>query len=233
MGETITLKSKADGFQFAAYHARPSDARRGGLVLVQEIFGVTGGIRRIADDFAEDGYEVIAPSMFDRSAPGLEVDRTGADFPTLIGYANATWDQVPGDIQACIDALEPPVFIAGFCYGGAVAWLAASRCEGLTAASGFYGGAIAQRLLDETPKVPTILHFGRKDASIPPEAVEKIRERHPDLPVFVYDADHGFYSPDRPPEIYAPDCARLAKLRTLQLFHRAAAPAGANAGAEI
>jgi carboxymethylenebutenolidase len=222
MGETIRLKSTTDGFEFGAYHCKPADARHGGLVLVQEIFGVTDGIRQIADSFAEDGYEVIAPSMYDRWAPGLEVDRATADFPTLVGYANASWEHVPGDIQACVDALEGPVFIAGFCYGGAVAWLAASRCIGLTAASGFYGGAIAQRFMDERPKIPTILHFGKKDKSIPPEAVETIRESFPDTPVYVYDADHGFFSPDRPPEIYAPDCARLARLRTLQLFQKTA-----------
>ena len=160
MGETITLKSKADGFEFAAYHVKPDDARRGGLIIVQEIFGVTQGIREIADSFAEDGYEVIAPSMYDRYEPGLEVAIPEADIGKLRGYAMASFPNVPGDIQACIDALQPPVFIAGFCYGGTVAWLAAARCEGLAAASGFYGGAIVPNLVDEQPKCPVILHFG-------------------------------------------------------------------------
>jgi len=224
MGEMITLKSRSDGFEFDAYHCEPGDARRGGLVLVQEIFGVTAGIRQIADSFAEDGYEVIAPSMFDRSVRGLQVERGSVDFQTLIGYATASFAHVPGDVQACIDALAPPVFITGFCYGGTVAWLAASRCEGLTAAAGFYGGAIATQFLDETPRCPVILHFGKKDQHITPDHWEKIRERHPDVPLYLYDADHGFFSPDRPPSIFDPDCARLARLRTLQLFQQAANP---------
>ncbi|MEI9963445.1 MAG: dienelactone hydrolase family protein [Caulobacteraceae bacterium] len=189
---------------------------------MQEIFGVTAGIKQIADSFAADGYEVIAPSMFDRSEPGLDVDIPQADFAKLRDYAAASFPHVPGDIQACIDALAAPVFIAGFCYGGSVAWLAAARCTGLAAASGFYGGAIATQLIDETPKVPTILHFGKKDAHITSDHWEKIGARHPDVPLYLYDADHGFFSPDRPPTIHDPDSARLARLRTLQLFQNAA-----------
>ncbi len=221
MGEMIKLTSKSDGFEFGAYHVQPKDARRGGLIIVQEIFGVTQGIKDIADGFAEDGYEVIAPSMYDRSEPGLQVDIPSADFPKLIGYAGASFPHVPGDIQACIDALKPPVFIAGFCYGGSVSWLAASRCTGLAAASGFYGGNIATQMLEEQPKCPVILHFGKKDQHITPDHWEKIREAHPEVPVYIYDADHGFFSADRPPTIHDPDSARLARLRTLQLFHQA------------
>ena len=220
MGEMISLKSKSDGFEFGAYHVEPGDARRGGLIVVQEIFGVTPGVKQIADGFAEDGYEVIAPSMFDRSEPGLQEAVAGADFPKLIGYAGASFPHVAGDIQACIDALQPPVFITGFCYGGSVAWLASSRCAGLAAASGFYGGNIATQMLDEQPKCPVILHFGKKDQHIPPDHWAKIEAAHPDVPVYLYDADHGFFSPDRPPTIHDPDSARLARLRTLQLFHQ-------------
>ncbi len=218
MGEMIRLKSKSDGFEFDAYHAAPGDARRGGLIVVQEIFGVTGGIKQIADSFAEDGYEVIAPSMFDRSERNLDVPVPEADFQKLIGYAVASFAHAPGDIQACIDALEGPVFIVGFCYGGSVAWLASARCEGLAAASGFYGGNIATQLIDEQPKCPVILHFGRKDQHIPPEHWAKIEAAHPDTPIYLYDADHGFFSPDRPPSVHDPESARLARLRTLQLF---------------
>jgi carboxymethylenebutenolidase len=222
MGEMIKLKSQSDGFEFDAYHARPGDARRGGLVVVQEIFGVTDGIKAIADSFAEEGYEVIAPSMFDRSERGLNVAIPEANFDQLIGYAMASFAHVKGDIQACIDALAPPVFITGFCYGGSVSWFAAANCTGLSAASGFYGGNIATQMLEMTPKIPIILHFGDKDQHIPPEHWEQIRARHPDVPVHIYPADHGFFSPDRPPSIHDPDSARLARLRTLQLFHQAA-----------
>ena len=222
MGEMIKLTSKSDGFEFDAYHVKPDDARRGGLVVVQEIFGLTDGIKAIADSFAEDGYEVIAPSMYDRSERGLNVAIPDADFQKLIGYAQASFAHVAGDIQACIDALKSPVFITGFCYGGSVAWVAAANCTGLTAASGFYGGNIATQMLELEPKIPVILHFGSKDQHITPDHWDKIRERHPDVPVHIYDADHGFFSPDRPPTIHDPDGARLARLRTLQLFHQAA-----------
>ena len=220
MGEMIKLKSQSDGFEFDAYHAQPGDARRGGLIVVQEIFGVTSGIKQIADGFAEDGYEVIAPSMFDRSERNLDVPVPEADFGKLMGYAQASFAHAAGDIQACIDALKPPVFITGFCYGGSMSWLAAAQCTGLSAASAFYGGAIATAGLELTPKVPIILHFGKKDQHIPPEHWAKIEAAHPDVPIYLYDADHGFFSPDRPPTIHDPDSARLARLRTLQLFHQ-------------
>ena len=222
MGEMIKLKSQSDGFEFDAYHVKPGDARRGGLIVVQEIFGLTDGIKQIADSFAEDGYEVIAPSMYDRSERGLNVAIPEADFEKLIGYAQASFAHVKGDIQACIDALKAPVFITGFCYGGSVAWFAAAQCTGLSAASGFYGGNIATQMLELEPKVPIILHFGDKDQHITPDHWDKIRERHPDVPVHIYPADHGFFSPDRPPTVHDPDSARLARLRTLQLFHQAA-----------
>lgn len=222
MGETITLKSRFDGFELAAYRAPPADARRGGLVLVQEIFGVTDHIRELCESFAEDGYEVIAPSFYDRAAPGFEADYSPASIEKGRELsAAAPWDQVQGDLQAAIDALAAgaggPVFVTGFCWGGAAAWLAACRCEGLAAAACFYGRRISE-LVDETPKVPTILHFGKTDPTIPPETVEAIRTRHPDLPVYLYDAGHGFVS-DRRAD-YDADSATLARLRTLAHFSR-------------
>jgi carboxymethylenebutenolidase len=218
MGETIGLKSRFDGFELAAYHAAPRDARRGGLVLVQEIFGITDHIRELCEGFAEDGYEVIAPAFYDRLEPGFQADYSPDSIQKGVQYSQATpWDQAQGDLQAAIDALSPPVFVTGFCWGGAAAWLAACRCEGLAAASCYYGRRISE-LAEETPKVPTILHFGKADASIPMEKVDEIRERHPDLPVYLYDAGHGFVS-DRRAD-YDADSARLARLRTLAHFSR-------------
>jgi carboxymethylenebutenolidase len=218
MGETVTLKSRHDGFELSAYHAGVSDARRGGLVLVQEIFGVTDHIRELCDGFAEDGYEVIAPAFYDRIEPGFAADYSPEAIQKGVRYSQETpWDQVAGDLQAAVDALKPPVFVTGFCWGGAAAWLAACRCEGLSAAACFYGRRINE-LKDETPKVPTILHFGKSDASIPPERIEEIAAAHPDLPIFLYDAGHGFVS-DRRAD-YDADSARLARLRTLAHFAR-------------
>jgi carboxymethylenebutenolidase len=218
VGEVIRLTSGFDGFSFQAYHARPSDARRGGLLLIQEIFGVTDHIRELCDGFAEDGYEVIAPAFYDRLEAGFAADYSQAAIQKGVRYSQETpWDQVAADAQAAIDQLDPPVFVTGYCWGGAATWLAACRCTGVAAASSFYGRRISE-LKDETPKAPTILHFGKADASIPPERIEEIRERHPDLPIYLYDAGHGFVS-DRRAD-YDADSARLARLRTLALFAR-------------
>lgn len=220
MGETIRLKSGFDGFEFDAYRVTPTDARHGGLVLIQEIFGVTDHIRELCDGFAADGYEVIAPAFYDRLEPGFAASYEADDVAKGVRYSQATpWDQVAGDLQAVVDALAGPVFVTGFCWGGAATWLAACRCDGVAAASAFYGRRISE-LVDETPKCPVILHFGKQDASIPMEKVDEIRELHPDVPVFVYEAGHGFVSDRR--KDYDADCARLARLRTLQLFARTA-----------
>lgn len=218
MGETIRLKSRFDGFEFDAYRARPDDARRGGLLLIQEIFGVTDHIRELCDGYAAEGYEVIAPSFYDRLERGFEADYSEASIQKGVQYSTATpWDQVAGDAQAAIDALKPPIFVTGYCWGGAATWLVACRCEGVAAAAGFYGRRISE-LIDETPKAPTILHYGKTDASIPMEKVEEIREKHPDVPIYLYDAGHGFVSDRR--RDYHEDSARLARLRTLAHFSR-------------
>jgi len=216
MGEAITLTSLRDGFAFGAYRAAHDDARRGGLVLIQEIFGVTEHIRELADGFAADGYETLAPSLYDRQQRGFEASYDPADVGLARRYSEAApWDEVAADLSACVAALAPPVFVTGFCWGGAATWLAACRCEGLAAASSFYGRRIPE-LIEETPRCPIILHFGRRDPTIPPETMEAIAARYPDIPIHLYDAGHGFVS-DRRAD-YNPDAARLARLRTLQLF---------------
>lgn len=223
-GAAIRLVSAFDGFELGAYHVRPEDARHGGLVLVQEIFGVTDHIRELCDGFAADGYEVIAPSFYDRLEPDFAAGYDAESVAKGVRYSQATpWDQVAGDLQAAVSALKAPVNVAGFCWGGTATWLAACQCSGVAAASSFYGRRIPE-LLNETPRCPTILHFGKTDASIPPEVVEQIRQAHPDLPVYLYDAGHGFVS-DRRAD-YDPDSARLARLRTLQLFQHASGARG-------
>ena len=218
MGEMIRLTSRFDGFALDAYHAPPNDARRGGLLLIQEIFGVTDHIKELCDGFAEDGYEVIAPAFYDRLERGFQADYSPESIQKGVQYSQGTpWDQVAGDAQAAIDAMKTPVFVTGYCWGGAATWLAACRCEGVAAVACFYGRRISE-LKDETPKAPTILHFGKTDASIPPERIEEIRERHPDLPIYLYDAGHGFVSDRR--SDYDADSARLARLRTLAHFSK-------------
>lgn len=218
MGETVRLTSAVDGFQFDAYRAGTSDARRGGLVILHAIWGVTPHLRALADDYAEAGYETLVPSLFDRFQPGFaERDFDPALMDRQMGFGAAThWGaDVLDAVQAAIDTLEPPVFALGFCFGGTTAWLAAARCTGLAAVASFYGGQIVDYVA-EVPRVPTILHMGKHDELIPPADVETIRAAHPDLPVFMYEAGHAFVAPNGHHE----DSARLSKLRTLAHFSR-------------
>lgn len=218
MGERIALACKEDGSPFAAYHALPQEARRGGVVMLHAIWGVTPHLRGLADSLGEQGYEVIVPSLMDAA----DADFPPEDLTPAILDARMAMGKLTGwgattlpRVQACIDALDGPVFAMGFCYGGTTAWLAACRCERLTAVSAFYGGDIVA-YRDETPKVPTILHFGKTDSLIPLADVEAIRDVHPDLPIYLYEAGHAFVAPSG----HHPDSARLAMLRTLQLFQR-------------
>lgn len=218
MGETVHLTSARDGFKFAAYHSGVADARRGGLVLLHAIWGVTPHLRALADDYAEAGYEVLLPSLFDRFQTGFaERDFDPALMTQQMGFGEQThWGaDVLDAVQAAIDALAPPVFAMGFCFGGTTAWLAASRCTGLSAVSSFYGGQIVDYLSD-MPQTPTILHLGKTDELIPPADVEAIRAIHPDLGVYMYEAGHAFVAPNG----YHEDSARLSKLRTLAHFSR-------------
>ena len=210
----ITLKVGDD--EIGAWHFEPKGERIGGLVVAQEIFGVTEHIRQVCADFAEEGYEVIAPCLFDRLEKNFEGDITPEKIQHALKLAKKTGvENTPTDIQACIGLLKPPVFLTGFCYGGAVAWLAAGRCRGLAAVSGYYGRLIID-YVDETPKAPTILHFGETDESIPMSDVRQIEAAHPDMKVYVYPAGHGFNS-DRA-QHYDAECAALARERTLAHF---------------
>lgn len=221
MAEGTTIRmTMADGAQVAVYHVEPAGVRRGGLVLVQEIFGVTDHIRELCDEYAQDGYEVLAPALFDREHPGFEADYTGDDFARAVQLARELhpFDQSLRDVQTCINALAAsgPVFVVGYCYGGSVAWFASTRLTGVAAASGYYGSLIPGAV-DEEPKVPVILHFGRFDSGIPMEGVDKVIARDwPNATVHVYEAGHGFNS-DRRKDYHEPS-ADLARERTLELF---------------
>jgi carboxymethylenebutenolidase len=224
-GVRITLAA-ADGSPVAAYHAPPGDARRGGLVILHAIWGVTPHIRSLSDSLAEQGYEVIAPSLLDDADtpfPTVDVDPPVVDARMAMGLASGWGAAALPRVQAAIDAMsgDGKVFALGFCFGGTTAWLASARCNGLSAVSCFYGGDIAG-YADEQPKVPTILHFGRTDPMIPMAEVEAISAAHPDLPVWLYDAGHAFVAPNG----YHADSAKLAMLRTLQLFQRSGGSKG-------
>jgi len=223
VGERIRLIT-AEGAPLAAYHAPPGEARRGGLVILHAIWGVTPHIRALSDELAAEGYDVIAPSLLDDAEaafPTVDLEPARLDQRMALGEASGWGVAALPRVQAAIDALAGPVFAMGFCFGGTAAWLAACRCEGLTAVSCFYGGDIV-RFADETPRRPTALHFGRADPLIPLADVETIAAAHPDLPIWLYDAGHAFVAPSG----HHADSAKLAILRTLQLFQRSGGSRG-------
>ncbi len=215
---TITQMRMSDGATIGVYQVQPPGKRLGGLVLIQEIFGVTEHIKLLADGYADQGYEVLAPALFDREALGLQLGRTPDDMQQAMKLARELhpFALSLADTQTCIDALSTrgPVFLTGYCYGGSITWAVACRSENLAAASGFYGSQIPA-MAAQHPKCPTILHFGRLDASIPMEAVEKVQAAHPEVPVHVYEAGHGFTG-DGPHHDDA--AAQLAFERTLAHF---------------
>lgn len=192
MTENVYLTSKHDGFQLPALSARPAGEPIGGVVVIQEIFGLTDHIRESCALFAGAGYATLAPGLFERIEKNFHAahDQDGIQ-KGAAAVMNSPWPQVVADVQAAIDALPKPVYVTGFCYGGSVSWVAAAQCTGVNAVSCFYGRLIAN-LLDNEPQVPVMLHYGARDASIPPDNIERVRLAAPTSPLYLYDAGHGF-----------------------------------------
>ena len=218
MGQDIRLTA-SDDFEFGAYRADPAGAAKAAVVVVQEIFGVNHHIRTVCDRFAAQGYVAIAPSIFDRIQPNFQSGYSPDEVTAARQFiANPDWPAMLRDTQAAIDAVRNvgPVGIIGFCLGGSIAYGAATKLTGLTAAIGYYGGAVV-RFADDKPQVPTQLHFGEKDAGIPLTDVETIKSKRPEVEVFVYPgAQHGFGCDER--ASYDEPSAQLAKQRSLAFF---------------
>ena len=210
----------ADGHRLTAYRTGPQNAARA-LVVVQEIFGVNRHMRNVADRFAAEGYAVIAPALFDRVAPGIELGYEAADVAQgreLRGRIDAGLTVL--DILAAAAALPRGVKrgIVGYCWGGTVAWHGATRTSAFSAASGWYGGGVAAAK-DEVARCPVQLHFGETDASIPMTDVEAVRAAQPGVEIHVYaGAGHGFGCDER--GSYSAKDAALAQSRTLEFFAR-------------
>lgn len=224
MGEMIKIRSTAeDGFEFPAYHAVPAGARKGGVIVIQEIFGIDAHVRRDVDRWASFGFEAMAPGLYERREPGFAAQHDEAGIKAGIAHAMASpREQVLADIAACRDYLAPrgKVLVVGYCYGGSYAWLAAGSLDGLAAASSYYGSMV-QANAALKPRCPTIVHLGRKDAGIPCDEVKAaVQAASPDVPVYIYDdAGHGFNNED--PARHEQASAELARKRTLELFEAA------------
>ena len=219
MAEATSITA-SDGFAPAAYIARPDGQARGAIVVIQEIFGVNSHIRSVCDGYARDGYLAIAPALFDRQERNVELgydDASIARGRDLKG--NADTAKALLDIDAARKAVADTgkVGVVGYCWGGYLSWLAACRLAGFSAAAVYYGGGIGD-VLDETPKCPVIGHFGEKDTHIPMSNIAAWRERHPEHPVHVYAAGHGFNCDQR--GSYDAASAKQARERTLAFFRQ-------------
>jgi carboxymethylenebutenolidase len=221
MGKTVQLKAR-DGHSFDAYVAEPASNTkvRGAVVVVQEIFGVNSHIRGITDGFAADGYLAIAPALFDRVQRNYE---SGYSQPEVQAgrdvRGKVTNEQALADVQAAIDHVKGAgkVGVVGYCWGGTIAWLAASHASGISAAISYYGGGVPDAKGDK-PKVPTMLHFGETDASIPVDKAKEVAAAHPDVPTYFYPAGHGFNCEQR--GSYHEPSATKARERTLEFLRK-------------
>ncbi len=216
MGGLIQLKA-ADGFTFSAYVAGPKTASKG-IVVVQEIFGVDHHISDMADRYAAAGYAVVAPALFDRAKPGVELGYTQDDIirgrDLRMGLSDP---QVMLDIEAAADHLAGRTLgIVGYCFGGTVAWWGATRTTQFAASSCWYGGGIPGTK-DETPHCPVQMHFGEKDISIPMSDVDAVRAAQPRAEVYIdMGAQHGFGCDER--GSYSQPDYDLPQQRTLAFF---------------
>ena len=216
-GSITTLKT-TDGHTLDAYIARPTGTPKGGLVIIQEIFGLNDHMKHVGDEYAAEGYLCVVPAMFDRIEKNLVIGYTefqaGRD-----AIGKLTEPMILADLAACVKAASEggKVVVTGYCWGGAVAYLAASKVDGVAGAVAYYGTRIVQYCETMLPKVPVQYHFGANDKSLPPEAITKIKAAHPIGSFYVYDgADHGFTCTERP--TYNEAAKQLAKQRTLHFL---------------
>lgn len=219
MGQTITLTA-ADGHTLAAYQAGFADAPRA-LVVGQEIFGVNHHIRAVVDGFAESGYLVIAPALFDRAERGVELGYAPEDGRRGMTLRSAIAPEATlADLLAAAEALgRTSVGIIGYCWGGALAWAAATQTTRFSAAVSWYGGGIAATR-EARPNCPVQMHFGAEDDHIPLADVDAIRASQPGMEIFTYDgAGHGFGCTERPS--YNALAAARAQERTLAFLQHA------------
>ena len=217
MATTIQLTAH-DGHSFAAYKAEPSGKAKGAVIVAQEIFGVNSHIKSVADRYAAAGYLAIAPALYDRAQRGYETGYTQAEIQAGIAVMQGLkWDNTLKDIQAAIEHARPAgkIAIVGYCWGGTVAWLAATRLTGLTCAIPYYGGGIFG-FKDEKPKCPVMFQFAEQDQNPTLEQARQIAAGQPSATSHFYNAGHGFNCDQR--GSYNAESAALAKTRALEFL---------------
>jgi carboxymethylenebutenolidase len=220
MSEYVTLKA-AGGHELSGYVARPEGKPLAGLVVVQEAFGVNAHIRSVADGFAKDGFLVVAPALFDRMERGLELGYDEAAMQKVMSiFPKLDIEMAVADVAAAVQFAGSEsgkkVGVIGYCLGGTMAWLAATRLN-IDVAVGYYGGRIGN-YASEMPTAPVMLHFGKQDTHIPAEEVEKVHAAHPEVEIYWYEAGHGFNC--NPRGSYNPEAAHEARERSLSFLKK-------------
>jgi len=218
MGERIRLTT-TDGFSLNAYKAMPAGKPKGGVVLLQEVWGLNNWIRSEAERYAKEGYLCVAPATMDRLEYGFESENYGSDHFAKVGQLMKAFDPAKAllDIAAAVQeaASAGKVGVTGYCFGGALTWRAANAGLGLSAASGYYGGGVPN-YIGLPPAIPLEMHYGENDTGIPLDQVEGLRKRHPQVAIYLYPAGHGFCNSDR--TVYDAASTAKANARTLAFF---------------
>jgi carboxymethylenebutenolidase len=219
MGNTIQLTAD-DGHKLSAYRAEPAGKPRGALIVIMEIFGVNSHIRKVTDEYAADGYLSIAPAMFDRVQPGLEIGYTPADIEVGRGIMQKMkLDDALKDVAAAMKnvACAGKTGIVGYCWGGTVSWKSACNVDGLACAIAYYGGGIPG-LAGEKPKCPVLFHWGETDHSIPLDKAKEVAAAHKQQTHYFYPAGHGFNCDQR--GSYHAESSQLARKRSLEFLSK-------------
>jgi carboxymethylenebutenolidase len=223
MGKMIKLKAK-DGFELGAYRADPAGTPKGGLVVIQEIFGVNHHVKNLADQYAKEGFVCVAPALFDRAE--RDVDLGYDEDARKKGFGlrqKIDWPVILQDVQAAHDALKGTgkIGIIGYCFGGSVVWKA---CVDLSFDVGvsFYGGQVPE-FKDLKAKCPVQFHFGELDQGIPLDKVELFKAAHPEAPVYIYKgAGHGFTCDER--GSFHDEAAKVSKGRAIEFLNQHLSP---------
>ena len=168
----------SDGHEFDAYMARPEGEPIAGLVVVQEIFGINAHIRSVADGYAHDGFLAVAPALFDRIEKHVDLKYEGEDMQKAMSFSPKMNMGDALDETAALDYARKEtgkkIGMIGYCFGGTVAWLSATRLK-VDAAVGYYARLASDIIAEATAKAPVMLHFGKLDTHIPKEDIDRFR----------------------------------------------------------
>ncbi len=216
----MTELTAADGHKLDCWIEPAKGDRRGGVVILQEIFGVTDQLKSVAATYAGHGYEVAIPALFDRRKKGAVI--AFSDAPAgrdlMLGLK---LDETMMDVEAAVSALSAnggKVGVIGFCWGGGLA-IRAAQVSNIAAAVSFYGTRLADYLSDPL-KAPVQGHWGTEDGHAPAEMLAELKAYYPDVEIHTYDGAGHAFANDHRPASYVPEDASLAHERAMAFLDR-------------